>query len=137
MTALVAALLLGLGLPRCGDSFHLRWEAVRAGLPPLRVEAIARAETECNLDPRVLGRACRRTPRACDRGRFQIRPATAHLRCPGLDTRTYRGNVACALWVLSEDRERYGPTDAIVRFNGDGPRALAYLRKVLKIEEAL
>jgi len=131
----VIALLLLVVAPRCGDSFHLRYDAEMWRLPPQRVEAIARAESACNLDPKLLGHACRRTPRSCDRGRFQIRPATARRRCPTLDTRRYEDNVWCALGMLSADRARVGLTDATVGFNGRG--AYAYLYRVLKIEETL
>jgi hypothetical protein len=133
----VIPLLLLVLAPRCADSFHLRYEAARAGLPPKRVEAVAYAESACNLDPRLLGHRCRATPRTCDRGRFQIRPATARSRCPDLNTRTYKGNVACALRMLAQDTRAVGLTDATIRQNGKGEAALAYLRRVLKIEEGL
>lgn len=130
------ALLLLAALPRCGDSFHLRYEAARAGLPPTRVEAIARAESACNLDPRLLGHACRWAPRSCDRGRFQIRPVIARGLCPGLRVSVYQENVLCALWILKASTARHGLTNATLWFNGRSVCA-QYLRRVLEIEEGL
>ncbi len=113
----------------CADNFHLQYAAEHAGLPPERVVAIASVETRCNLSPRVRGRAG-------EWGRFQIRVSTARRRCPGLNIRRYRGNVACFLVMFGQDVRRFGVTDATVRHNGYGPAgAYAFLYKVLKVEE--
>ena len=122
----------------CGDSFHLRYEARAVGLPDRRVEAIARVETACNLNPRLRAHDCRAPRRDCEVGRFQIKPSTARQRCSCVDVRTYRNNVACFLLTFAEDRARFGLTDATVRHNGYGPAgAYEYLYKVLKVEEGL
>ncbi len=124
------AFLLALALP-CGDSFHLQWEAAHEStFPPARFAAIARVESGCSMNPRLRGHAR-------EIGRFQIQPVVARHRCPALDVRTYRGNVACALRILEENMWRMGLTDATRRYNGSGPASYMYLYHVLKREESL
>src|SRR6266487_764974 len=93
------AFLLALALP-CGDSFHLQWEASHEStFPATRFAAIAQVESGCSMNPRLRGHAR-------EIGRFQIQPVVARHRCPALNVRTYRGNVACALRILEENMWR-------------------------------
>lgn len=120
----------------CGDDFHLRYVAEQAAIPPTRFEAIARVESACNLNPRLRAHQCA-AAHDCEVGRFQIRPSTARRRCPGVNIRTYRGNVDCAVRIFGENVDRWGVTDGTRRFNGAGPKTLEYLYHVLKAEETL
>jgi len=123
------ALLLAAVLPRCADSFHLRWLAERDSLPAARVQAIAWTETRCNTSPRVRGKLG-------EIGRFQIRAATARAHCPTLNVRSYKGNTECFVKLFRENVARYGLTEATSRHNGRGDAACHYLKRVLTVEES-
>lgn len=126
------ALLLAL---HCADDAHLRYLAHRDSLPAARVLSIARVESGCNLNPKLRAHASTRDREV---GRFQIKPSTARMRCPGVNVFTYAGNVACFLKMFREDVRGFGVTDATVRHNGYGPAgAYEFLYKVLRSEERL
>lgn len=93
---------------------------------PARLEAaVALVESGRNLNPRLRGAAG-------EWGRFQIRTATARALCPGLDVRTSTGNARCFRLMMREHFERTGSWPAaLVAYNGTGPRARAYARRVL------
>lgn len=117
-----------IALPQDGtlalDARYLAHRAVRAGVDPLVVLAIAHHETRKNLNPAVLGAHG-------ERGRFQIQARTAEDRCAGIDVTTYKGNVDCFLEMFSNDARRLGTIGAITHHNGRGPRARAYTTMVL------
>jgi hypothetical protein len=152
----IAPLLLTL-LGHCPDGGHLRYLAREAGIPPARLEAVARVESGCNLSPRLRAHWCwhgvqaekvsqgdglpapevRRPAvhaRDCEVGRFQVKPSTARRWCPGLDVFAYRGNTACAVRFLARLLDAWGVV-GIARFNGE--RCDTYLCKVLREEERL
>jgi len=136
----VIALLALAVLPRCADSFHLRWGAATQHLSPQRVEAVARVESGCNLSPLLRAHACWNRVvrlRDCEVGRFQIKPSTARARCRGLNVFTYSGNVACFFRMFGEDWARGGRTYATLRHNGSGPGAEHYLALVDRAEDHL
>lgn len=123
------------------DRFHIKWEAERAGVDPRLALAFAWVETQTNTDPRVRDRTCwypGYRSRDCAIGRFQIKPSTARTRCPGDDVKTYRGNVACFLKMLSEDVMRFGLRKAIRTYNHSDDYVASILTAVGEqaIEEA-
>jgi len=67
----------------------------------------------------------------CEVGRFQIKPSTARLRCPGWNVFTYGGNLQCFAIMFGADTDAGGTLYAIRRQNGKGGAADAYLRRVL------
>jgi len=67
----------------------------------------------------------------CEVGRFQIKPSTAHGRCPGVDVLTYEGNITCFAMMFAEDTKAQGRLFAIKKQNGKGDKADAYLKRVL------
>lgn len=130
------------------------------GVNPRVALAVAWEETAANIDPKVRGHHCwysvridsddwvlnahevvvRRTDalwlvhheQNCEVGRFQIKPSTARLRCPGLDVFTYGGNLACFAQMFAADAKTRGTLYAIRHHNGAGPRADAYVQRVLR-----
>ncbi len=107
------------------DAPVLALAAERAGVPPAFALSMAWEETRSNVSPSVRGAHH-------EWGRFQIQPATAASRCPGLDIRTYDGNVACAMKMLRADWERHRLWRTVARaHNGQGPPAEAYADRVM------
>lgn len=109
MILLLAQLLL---MP---DAPHLRYEARRHGLPEMAVLSVAWTETRANTNPRVRGVGW-------EWGRFQIKESTARVRCPGMNVRRYRGNVACFIKMFTEDAAQFGVIEAICVHNTGKPK---------------
>jgi len=129
------------------------------GVEPRAALAIAWEESAANLDPKLRGHHCWYSVRLdsdewvlnahewvvrradalwlvhhepnCEVGRYQIKPSTARLRCPGTDVFTYSGNLACFAQMFAEDTRMGGTLYAIKRHNGRGDQADAYLKRVL------
>jgi hypothetical protein len=67
---------------------------------------------------------------SCEVGRFQIKPTTARLRCPGVNVFTREGNYQCFFTMFSEDMRARGLSYAIRHHNGAGDHARWYLRRI-------
>lgn len=117
---------------RLPDAHYLQHVADSAGLKRSLVWAVAWTESRGNLNPKLRGHHCKARPN-CEVGRFQIKPVTAAYRCPKINTRTYKGNVACAMKMLAEDG---GGERALRRWIGTGLGAQyqrAYVDKVMAL----
>lgn len=128
-------LALATGLP---DAHALALVADSAVVPRAVVWAVAFKETRQNLNPLIRGRLCvqqhPRTWRAvCEAGRMQLRPATARVRCPGVNILLYEHNIRCGVKILAEDGATYGWPEALRRYNGSGPMARAYRDDALRL----
>ena len=126
----MTTLLLLVQIAAMPDARYLTQQALTYGVDPRVVLAIAWEETRGNIDPRVRGAAH-------EIGRFQLSPATARRACPGLRVEQYHQNVKCFFLVFIPLMVRYDlpgllPANAIKRYNGRGPKADAYTRRVLK-----
>ena len=119
MTLLLLAHLL---LP---DASYLRATAAHEGVPPALLMAVAWEETRANLNPALRGAHG-------EVGRLQILPATAARWCADLDIRRYGDNVRCGCRLLRGWLWFGGWPEAIRRFNGRGPAALAYRDRVVR-----
>lgn len=120
--SLVLVLSMYTGLP---DAHYLKVQADSIGVPAVIAWAVSWEETRRNTSPHVRGAHG-------EWGRFQILGATARGSCPGLDVRTYAGNVRCGLTHLRGLHARHGNwPEAIRAYNGRGPAARAYRQRVL------
>lgn len=134
--ALVVALGLACTSPRdMPDARFLAAQAVAHGVDTRVVLAMAWTETRCNISTAVRGQAG-------EVGRFQISPETARRWCRGLNIHLYHENVRCffRLFVRYQaelDIPGLLPLNAIRRYNGRGPKAHAYVERVLKIVRVL
>lgn len=114
------------------DAHYLVHQADAAGLPRALVLAVAWTESRTNLNPKLRGHHCHAQAN-CEVGRYQIKPATAALRCPGFDIRRYSGNVGCWLQMAAEDYADGGTERVLKRQIGTGLGTAyqqAYLEKV-------
>lgn len=122
---MTGALLLLQILSAMPDAPHLRATADSAGVPRGGLLGMAYMETRNNLKPGVRGPGG-------EWGRFQIKLATARARCPGMDVKTYDGNVACVAKMFGEDVPQYGVEPALCVHNTGLPLATCpYARDVL------
>lgn len=148
LTAVIATCVHGQARPRWTDGVELLSVAESAQVDQRAMLAVAWEESRDNLSPHLRGHHCWYTQRIvrgdtvvvrrhhepdCEVGRFQIKPSTAHHRCPGLDVFTYAGNTRCFAKMFAEDTARNGIAYAITRHNGRGPRAREYLTRVLAV----
>lgn len=132
--------------PRWPDGITLLDLADSARIDGRATLAMAWQESGDNLSTRLRGHHCWYSQRVvrgdsvvvlhhhesdCEVGRYQIKPSTARLRCPGLNIFTYAGNTRCFAKMFAEDTARRGIEFAITNHNGRGPRARAYLARVL------
>lgn len=146
MVTLLAAAALHGQTRRWPDRVHLVALADSAGIDAPAALAIAWEESAANLNPHLRGHHCWYTTYAevgdltvtvqhhehdCEVGRYQIRPSTARLRCPGLNILTYAGNTRCFATMFADDVRQQGRLYAIKHHNGHGAKADAYLKRVL------
>lgn len=121
---MVLAMLFAWHSAAMPDAARIRAVAESIGVQPKVALAVAWEESRRNTDPALRGAEG-------EWGRFQVLPATARRACPGLDITTYEDNVRCGLRLLRSLIRRYGAFEGIRRYNGSGPKAAAYLRRVL------
>ena len=117
------------------DFEQLQHEAAVTLTPTAPVLAIAWIESRTDTNPHLRAHYCWNAQRHspdCEVGRFQIKPSTAKVDCPGLDIFTTFGNHACFFTRFDETLIRgHSVREAIRRHHGGTPAGNAtYLAKI-------